>query len=85
MLQGIPQGSAPGHVLTSVTAVSCHLLMTHSAEVELPYTYKFSRDVNFTDDSNLGFLQLIFIFVDHLLFTPCVSNVLRWFYEISRI
>ena len=23
----------------------------------IPYTYKFSRDVNFADDSNLGFLQ----------------------------
>ena len=29
------------------------------------YTYKFSRDVNFADDSNLGFSR--FYFVDHLI------------------
>ena len=78
MLWGIPQGSAPGHVLTSVTAVSCHLLMTHSAEVELPYTYKFSRDVNFADNSNLGFSQFYFrgSLIIHTLCFQCITMVL---------
>ena len=51
--------------------------------LDLPYMYKFSRDVNFADDSNLGFSR--FYFCGSLVITPCVSSVLRLFYEISRI
>ena len=35
---------------------------------EVPYTYKFSRDVNFTNDSNLGLL--------HTLCFKCITIVL---------
>ena len=47
------------------------------------YTYKFSRDVNFANDSNLGFSR--FYFCGSLVITPCLSSVLPLFYEISRI
>ena len=40
----------------------------------IPYTYKFSRDVNFADDLNLGFSQ--FYFCGSLVITPCASSVL---------
>ena len=46
-----------------------------TAEKVLPYTYKFLRDVNFADDSNLGFLQ--FYFRGSLFIRPCVSSVLQ--------
>ena len=60
--------------------------MTLSANIQciysmsIPYMYKFSRDVNFADDSNLEFSQ--FYFRGSVVITPCVSQL---FYEISRI
>ena len=50
---------------------------------KIPYTYKFSRDVNFADDPNLGFSR--FYFRGSLAITPCTSSVLQVFYKISRI
>ena len=44
-----------------VTIGSCDLV--HDSQIyQLPYTYKFSRDVNFVDEDFSDF-----IFVDHLL------------------
>ena len=49
----------------------------------IPYTYKFSRDVNFADDPNLGFLQ--FYFRGSFVIIPCASSILQLFYKILRI
>ena len=54
----------------------------HQLKMNTVYV-QMSRDVNFVHDSNLGFLQ--FYFHGSLVITPCVSNVLQLFYEISRI
>ena len=43
----------------------------------VPYMYKFSRDVNFADDPNLGFPR--FYFHGSLVITPCASSVLLLF------
>lgn len=48
-----------------------------------PYMYKFSRDVNFADDPNLGFPQ--FYFRGSYVIIPCASSALQLFYKISRI
>ena len=47
---------------------------------DLPYTYKFSRDVNFADDPNLGFPR--FYFRGSFVIIPCALSVLRLFYKI---
>ena len=46
----------------------------HITSIYIPYTYKFSRDVNFADDSNLGFSR--FYFRGSLIIIPCVTMVL---------
>ena len=42
--------------------------------VVIPYTYKFSRGVNFADDSNLGFPR--FYFRGFFVIIPYTSSVL---------
>ena len=53
----------------------CTYVVLYEVAHQLLYMYKFSRDVNFTDDSNLGFSQ--FYFCGSLIITPCVSSVLQ--------
>ena len=49
----------------------------------LPYTYKFSRDVNFANDPNLGFQQLfLWIFCYHTL---CITTVLQNFKDLNFV
>ena len=73
--------------LSSIFSIKClymlYIYIMYQSPYNIPYTYKFSRDVNFADDSNLGFSR--FYFRGSLVITPCVSSVLRLFYEISRI
>ena len=51
--------------------------------IDIPYMYKFSRDVNFADDPNLGFPQIYFCV--SFVIIPRASSVLQLFYKISRI
>ena len=59
-----------------------HLRSHINSHNYIPYTYKISRDVNFTDDPNLGFQQLYFC--RSLVITPCTSSVQGLFYKILR-
>ena len=52
--------------------------LAKSIMLNIPYTYKFSRDVNFVDDPNLGFPR--FYFCGSLVITPYASSVLQLFF-----
>ena len=65
------------HTLILCSGGNIEILHNYSPvmfKIEIPYTYKFSRDVNFADDSNLEFSR--FYFCGSLVITPCVLSVL---------
>ena len=70
-------------MLSKVTTLTLMINYNNYLLSDILYTYKFLRDVNFTDDSNLGFS--LFYFCVSLVITPCVSSVLRLLYEISKM
>ena len=44
----------------TVRTAAAGLLLFVYEKLHIPYTYKFLRDVNFADDSNLGFSRFYF-------------------------
>ena len=67
-------GTGPAYPAAE-TVGQCSMLLKY-----IPCMYKFSRDANFVDKPNLGFLAILFHGL--LVITPCVLSVLLLFYKL---